>query len=125
MANVFVVHNGYRALLTIASTPLMSSTRFSDANISFFHNVGSNNFMRIYSSHFKHKISKKRHMTLAPYADTDVLQILCEDSALRSGLTKVHATAEQILYAHLSIIYKIVKQFASKKVISSTILNWL
>ena len=51
--------------------------------------------MRIYSSHFTHQTSKERHRTHTPYADTDVLQNLCADNALKSGLKKVHANNEE------------------------------
>ena len=52
-------------------------------------NIGSNNFRRIFSSHFTHKNSQERHRMHTPYADTDVLQTLCADSALRSRLPNV------------------------------------
>ena len=45
--------------------------------------------MRIYSSYFTLKTTRKGTERMHHHdADTDVLQTLCEDSALRSGLTK-------------------------------------
>ena len=83
----FVVDNGYRTLLTDI---LMSIKQY--AVFKCLHqlplNIGSNNFIRIPSSHLTHKTSKETHRMHTPYADTDVLQTLCADSALRSGLTK-------------------------------------
>ena len=42
-------------------------------------------FYKIPSSHFPHKTSKERHRTHTSYADTDVLQTICADSAWLVG----------------------------------------
>ena len=72
---LFVVSNGYRALLTNALMPIKQYTVFK-----YLHqlslNIGSNNFIRIPSSHLMHKTSNERHSTHTPYAKTDVLQTL-------------------------------------------------
>ena len=50
-------------------------------------NIGSNTFIRIYSSHFaQENLQGKAQRTHTPYADSDVLQNFCVNSALRSGL---------------------------------------
>ena len=75
---IFVVRNGYRALLTTALMPIKA----------VHYPVFCNNFTRHYSSLFTHETSKERHSTHTPYADTSALQILWVDSALRLELTK-------------------------------------
>ena len=50
-------------------------------------NIGSNTFIRIYSSHFaQENLQGKAQITHTPYADSDVLQNFCVNSAFRSGL---------------------------------------
>ena len=49
-------------------------------------NIGSNTFIRIYSSHFSQENQGKAQRTHTPYADSDVLQNVCINSAFRSGL---------------------------------------
>ena len=50
-------------------------------------NIGSNNFIRIYSSHFTlENLQEKAQRTHTPHADIDILQNLCINSAFRSGL---------------------------------------
>ena len=49
--------------------------------------IGSNTFIRIYSSHFaQENLKGKAQRTHTPYADSDVLQNFCVNSAFRSGL---------------------------------------
>ena len=52
MTDFLAVHN---ALMQI------KQTQFSDANLSFLQNIGSNNFIRIYSSHFTHRYSNAQN----------------------------------------------------------------
>ena len=49
-------------------------------------NIGSNTFIRIYSSHFSQENQGKAQRTHTPYADSDVLQNFCVNTAFRSGL---------------------------------------
>ena len=50
-------------------------------------NIGSNTFIRIYSSHFAQEtLQGKAQRTHTPYADSDVLQNFCVNSAFRSRL---------------------------------------
>ena len=50
-------------------------------------NIGSNTFIRIYSSHFaQENLQGKAQRTHTPHADSDVLQNFCVNSAFRSGL---------------------------------------
>ena len=50
-------------------------------------NIGSNTFIRIYSSHFAQENRQgKAQRTHTPYADSDVLQNFCVNSAFRLGL---------------------------------------
>ena len=73
----FVVHNGYRALLTHVLMPIKQYAVFRCSKYWF------KQFYKIPSWHFTHKTSQERHRTHTSYADTDVLQTLCADSALR------------------------------------------
>ena len=50
-------------------------------------NIGSNTFIRIYSSHFaQENLQGKAQRTHTLYADSDVLQNVCVNSAFRSRL---------------------------------------
>ena len=50
-------------------------------------NIGSNTFIRINSSYFaQENLQGKAQRTYTPYADSDVLQNFCVNSAFRSGL---------------------------------------
>ena len=50
-------------------------------------NIGSNTFIRIYSSHFaQENLQGKAQRTHTSYADSDVLQNFCVNSAIRSVL---------------------------------------
>ena len=84
---LYVVCNGYMALLTIALMPI-KSTLFSGVYFSFLQNknIGFNNFTRPYSSLLTHKNPRKS--TERIYADTSLLQTICTDRALRLELTK-------------------------------------
>ena len=66
-------------------------------------NIGSNTFIRIYSSYFaQENLQGKAQRTHTPYADSDVLQNFCVNSHLGQGSGKEHAIKEEhILHAVL------------------------
>ena len=98
---IFVVRNCYRGLLTIALMPIKQFTVFR-CLLRFLQTFGLSNITRLNSSLFTHKMSKERHRTHTPYADTSVLYTLCVDNALMLSSQKVHAIKEeQILHAVL------------------------
>ena len=66
-------------------------------------NIGTNTFIRIYSSYFaQENLQGKAQKTHTPYADSDVLQNFCVNSAFSQGSGKEHAIKEEhILHAVL------------------------
>ena len=53
----------------------------------YLQQLSQNTFIRIYSSHFaQENLQGKAQRTHTPYADSDVLQNFCVNSAFRSGL---------------------------------------